>query len=500
MLSATHLRKVYGGAVALADGNLEIFPSEIHALVGENGAGKSTLIRCLGGTPPPDAGQIVVGGVPFPEGHVPADAATAGLNFIHQDAALVEQLSVAENIALTNGYARRLTLIDWRGVHRVAREALERMGVELDTQRLVAELPPARKMMVAIARALARSTRVLVLDEPTANLSAHDVSALFRVLRNLRDRGAGILFVTHRLDEVAELCDRITVLRDGNTVGTVRADEVSRREVVKMICGRDVTIHPSAPPGKREEAVLSASELQGPVLRPISFEVARGEILGFTGMSDAGHYELGELLFGLTARKGGETGLLHVPFEPKQPSDAISRGVAYVPPDRNAQGLARELSLLENLFMNPDASDRSVVGFARLISPHLERLEAYALLRRFDVKPAVPHERVSALSGGNAQKVLVGRWLRRIPTLLIANDVSVGVDVGAREEIYEAIRGIAQAGAAVIVITSDFEEVTALCSRAFVLQRGHLIAVLEGNDVTVDNITARAVVGSGEAA
>jgi ribose transport system ATP-binding protein len=499
ILSATHLRKVYGGAVALADGNLEIVPSEIHALVGENGAGKSTLIRCLGGTPPPDAGRIVVAGTPFPEGHTPAHAALAGLSFIHQDAALVDQLSVAENIALTTGYAHRLTLIDWRGVRRVAREALGRMGVELDTRRLVAELPPATRMMVAIARALARSTRVLVLDEPTANLSAHDVSALFRVLRNLRARGAGIVFVSHRLDEVSELCDRITVLRDGHTVGTMRADEVAKSEVVGMICGRDVTIHRSAPRVKSEQSVFSASGVQGPRLRPISFEVARGELLGFTGMSDAGHYELGELLFGLTAWTGGKAVLFQTRFEPSEPKDAISRGVAYVPPDRNAQGVARELSLLENLFMNPVPSDGSVVGLARLISPRLERLEAHLLLRRFDVKPARPNERVSALSGGNAQKVLVARSLRRVPTLLIVNDVSVGVDVGAREEIYGAIREIADAGSAVIVITSDFEEITALCSRAFVLQRGHLIAVLQGADVTVENITARAVVG-GEAA
>jgi ribose transport system ATP-binding protein len=498
VLSATNLRKVYGGTVALADGNLAVARSQIHALVGENGAGKSTLIRCVAGTPPPDSGRIVVGGVTFPERHTPANAATAGVGFIHQDAALVDELSVAENIALTVGYRQRLRLIDWRGVRRSAREALDRMGVDLDTRSLVAELPPATRMIVAIARALARSPRVLVLDEPTANLSARDVATLFGVLRTLRDDGAGIVYVSHRLDEVEEICDRITVLRDGQTVGTVRTDEVSKRELVEMICGHDVVIRRGATAVRTGEAVLDVAELEGPFLEPISFHVGRGEIVGFTGMSDAGHYVLGELLFGVAPTTGGNAELLGSPYRPARSADAIARGVAYIPPDRNVQGLAKELSLLENLFMNPDSAPTSIKRVTQLMLGGPERREASSLLRRFGVTPPAPDERVSALSGGNSQKVLVARWLRRSPTLLIVSDLTVGVDVGARAEIYEQIKAIAAQGSAVIVITSDFQEIEALCSRAFVLQRGRLIGTLESDGVTVDNITAQAVVGARE--
>ena len=499
-LSAVGLRKVYGGTVALAEGNLEVARGEIHALLGENGAGKSTLIRCVAGTPPPDSGAVAVDGAAFPPHHTPADAAAAGLAFIHQDAALVENLSIAENIALGAGYRSRFRLIDWRSVHRAARQALDRMGVALDTHSLVAELPPASRMIVAIARALVGSPRVLVLDEPTANLSARDVERLLRILRGLRGEGAGILYVSHRLDEVEQICDRITVLRDGHTVGTVATDDVSRRELVQMICGRDVVVGAGADTGPRRQgaSVLDVRGLQGPFLEPIGFEVARGEIVGFTGMSDAGHYVLGELLFGVTARTGGTAMLEGAPYDPKRPADAIARGVAYVPADRNVHGLARELSLLENLFLNPDVPPSSVRRVTQLMRGRAERRDASSLLHRFRVTPPIPEERVSALSGGNAQKVLVARWLRRRPTLLIVSDLTVGVDVGARAEIYEHIRQIAGEGTAVLVITSDFEEIEALCSRAFVLQRGRLIGTLEGEDVAVDAITARAVVGAQE--
>jgi ribose transport system ATP-binding protein len=496
VLSVAGLRKVYGGTVALAEGDLEVTAGEIHAVVGENGAGKSTMIRCLAGTPPPDGGRISVDGHAFPERHTPADAATAGLGFIHQDAALVDDLSIEENIALVTGYAKRARLIDWRRVRRSAARALQAMGVDLDPQQLVAELPPASRMIVAIARALVNAPRVLILDEPTASLSARDTDRLFRVLRGLRDRDAGIVFVSHRLDEVTELCDRITVLRDGHTVGTVGSREVSKRELVKMICGQDVLTRRTANPAEVSDPVLRVAGLSGPFLEPISFEVARGEIVGLTGMRDAGHYVLGELLFGIIPSSGGEIDLLGRPFRPRRPADAIERGVAYIPPDRDGQGVAKEMSLLENVFMNP-ASDTTLLG--RLlggIRHGPERREAHALLKRFHVTPPLPDERVSALSGGNVQKVLVARWLRTTPALLIVSDLTVGVDVGARADIHRQVRRMAEEGSAVIVLTSDFEEIEAICTRTFVLQRGHLIDTLYGDEVTVRSITARALVGA----
>ena len=305
LLCATGIKKVFGGAVALSHGNLSVRAGEIHALLGENGAGKSTLIKCLAGTPPPDAGKILIGGSALPQGHSARHAAEAGIAFIHQETALIESLSVEENIALANGYQRRGGLIDWGEVRRFARIALDKMGVDLEPSRLVAELPPATRTVLAIAAALARSARILVLDEPTASLGASDVQALFRVLRRISEAGNAVVFVSHRLDEVYELCDRITVLRDGATVGTVIPDDITKDDLIALICGRRVVIDKKTEPPATAEPALTAKSLRGTIVGPVSFTIQTGEIVGLTGLSDAGHYEVGEILFGLQKPRSG---------------------------------------------------------------------------------------------------------------------------------------------------------------------------------------------------
>jgi ribose transport system ATP-binding protein len=489
LLCARNIKKVYGGAVALADGNLTVRSGEIHALLGENGAGKSTLIKCLAGTPPPDAGEIQVGGVTLPIGHSARHATEAGLAFIHQETALIETLSVDENIALANGYQRRGGLIDWRQVRRSAEAAMEKMGVYVDPRRLVAELPTATRTVLAIAAALARSARILVLDEPTATLGANDVQVLFGVLRRISEAGNAVVFVSHRLDEVYELCDQITVLRDGVTVGAVKPNSISKDDLIALICGHHVAITQKQQAPSVAAAILTVTNLRGPLAGPVSFTAQSGEILGFTGLSDAGHYEVGEILFGLKGARSGSVALRDRPFAPISPIEAMRRGVGYVPPDRNVLGLARDMSLSENLFFNP-RSGSPAIGRLGTLSHARERTNASRILHRFGVRPPLPEERVVSLSGGNAQKVLVARWLFDAAPVLIVNDVSVGVDVGSREEIYEAIRREALQGAAVLVITSDFEEIEALCSRAFVFVRGACKAELNAAEVSVPNIAA----------
>jgi ribose transport system ATP-binding protein len=489
LLCAKNIKKVYGGAVALADGNLTVRSGEIHALLGENGAGKSTLIKCLAGTPPPDAGEIQVGRVTLPIGHSARYATETGLAFIHQETTLIETLSVDENIALANGYQRRGGLIDWRQVRRSAEAAMGKMGVYVDPSRLVAELPTATRTVLAIAAALARSARILVLDEPTATLGANDVQVLFAVLRRISEAGNAVVFVSHRLDEVYELCDHITVLRDGVTVGAVQPNSISKDDLIALICGHHVAI------GQKQESlavtapVLAVANLRGPLAGPVTFTARPGEILGFTGLSDAGHYEVGEILFGLKRPRSGSVTLRNRSFAPQSPIQAMRRGVGYVPPERNLLGLARDMSLSENLFFNPRRRSPAI-GRLGTLSPARERANASRILRRFGVRPPLPEERVVSLSGGNAQKVLVARWLFDAAPILIVNDVSVGVDVGSREEIYEAIRREALGGAAVLVITSDFEEIEALCSRAFVFVRGACKAELNGAEVNVPRIAA----------
>jgi ribose transport system ATP-binding protein len=494
LLCATGLRKVYGGTIALASGSLDVAKGEIHALLGENGAGKSTLIKCLAGTPPPDSGEILIAGETLPLRHSPLQASTAGLAFIHQETSLVEEMSVEENVALTNGYPRRLGLIDWRHVRAVARQALESMHVDLDPRTVVAELPQATRTVVAIARALAQDAKVVVLDEPTASLGAADVQALFGVLRRLRDSGKGVVFVSHRLDEVYALCDRITVVRDGVTVATVEPSATSRRELIRLICGHDLVVDKTRSHARGGNRVLEAQDLQGAIVGPITFVIERGEIVGFTGLSDAGHYEIGEMAFGISPHSGGQLRLLGKIFAPVRPADAIAAGVGYIPPDRARFGLARDLTLAENLFFNPSCGS-PILALNRFISSRRERSAAREILGRFDVRPPLPEERVSILSGGNAQKVLVARWLHDVPALLVANDVTVGVDVGAREEIYGAIRRAAGGGAAVAVITSDFEEIAALCDRSFVFVRGLPVGELTGDESTLARLTALALGG-----
>jgi ribose transport system ATP-binding protein len=489
LLCAKNIKKVYGGAVALADGNLTVRSGEIHALLGENGAGKSTLIKCLAGTPPPDAGEIQVGRVTLPIGHSARYATETGLAFIHQETTLIETLSVDENIALANGYQRRGGLIDWRQVRRSAEAAMGKMGVYVDPSRLVAELPTATRTVLAIAAALARSARILVLDEPTATLGANDVQVLFAVLRRISEAGNAVVFVSHRLDEVYELCDHITVLRDGVTVGAVQPNSISKDDLIALICGHHVAISQKQESLAVTAPVLAVANLRGPLAGPVTFTARPGEILGFTGLSDAGHYEVGEILFGLKRPRSGSVTLRNRSFAPQSPIQAMRRGVGYVPPERNLLGLARDMSLSENLFFNPRRRSPAI-GRLGTLSPARERANASRILRRFGVRPPLPEERVVSLSGGNAQKVLVARWLFDAAPILIVNDVSVGVDVGSREEIYEAIRREALGGAAVLVITSDFEEIEALCSRAFVFVRGACKAELNGAEVNVPRIAA----------
>ena len=488
LLDARGIRKAYGGSIALRDVSLAVRAGEIHALLGENGAGKSTLIRCLAGTPPPDAGTIIVEGHQLPPHHGPVEATAAGLAFIHQESTLIESLSVEENIAIVEGYPRRFGLIDWLAVRRRAIETLDLLGVSIDPRATIAELPLASRTMVAIARALALSAKLLILDEPTASLGPTDVARLFAALRRISSQGGAVIFVSHRLDEVYDLCDHITVLRDGANVGSAQPRDLSRREMVAMICGHEVSFAAKNLPQRALEPLLQATALEGELIAPISFTVGAGEIVGFTGLSDAGHYELGEMLFGMAPLVGGQLRLQGQPYTARSPVAALAASVAYLPRDRNLDGLAREMTLTENLYLNPARESPAMAGSMWLLKER-EDHAAVALLRRFAVRPPLPDARVSTLSGGNAQKVLLARWLSSGARLLIINDVSVGVDIGAREEIYAAIRLASASGTAVMIITSDFEEIENLCSRALVFSRGLLRAEFEGDQLTVHNLS-----------
>lgn len=495
LLTIRGLQKIYGGNVALDRVDLEVHAGEIHALLGENGAGKSTLIKCLAGVEIPDQGTITLLG----ENYDPSKSSNSRIEFIHQQSSLVEDLSIAENIAFSVGFPRRFGLIDWTRSGQLAVSVLDRMRVVLDPFTPVAELSQANRTVVAIARALAQDARVIVLDEPTANLSEREATTLFSLLENLRGQGVGVIFVSHHLDEVVALCDKATVFRDGKTViSGEQMQSLTREDLIEAITGERPNPLENDPQSQRIAANgegLRLIDVEGELVGPLSMEFNPGEIVGITGLADCGHHQLGELIFGIGRMLGGRMEFLGNPYQPNSPEQAIARGVGYVPPDRELLGLAEELSIVENLFLNPRADDE-LAGKLGFLDKKRESARAKELIEEFSINPPVPELTVSSLSGGNAQKVLIARWLRQSPDLVILNDLTVGVDVGARRTIYSAVRRAAERGMAVIVVTSDFEEVAALCDRTYLMRDGSLCGELTNEVLTVESISS--IVGVGK--
>ena len=478
------MTKVYGGTVALAEADFEVTAGEIHGLLGENGAGKSTLVKIAAGVETPDAGRVELFGEVLPPGFGPEAVARRGCAFIHQQHGLVGALTIAENVALTAGFPRRGGRIDRGELRARARSALARMGVDLDVDTEVADLPIALRAQVAIARAVATNARLLVLDEPTASLHAGAVRDLFSILRRLRSEGVAIVLITHRIDEVMGICDRVSVIRDGRMVATRDIEGLSESDLVTLIVGREVAPVSVEAAATASADVLVVRGLQGPGLGPVSLSVREGEMVAVTGLADSGHHALGRILFGLEPATAGSLEVAGRRFEPHDPVDAIAAGVAYVPPDRVEDGAATELTLRENIFMNPDKPS------LRRISGRSERSRSRSLLERFDVRPPEPEAEMSTLSGGNAQKVVIAKWLHRQPRLLILVEPTGAVDVGARAEIYTKIRAVLREGTSVLLISSDFEEIAQVADRVAVLHRGRLTESIARGDLTEDAISS----------
>ena len=480
----SRVTKVYGGTVALAAVDFEVCSGEIHGLLGENGAGKSTLVKIAAGVETPDAGTVELFGETLPPGFGPDVVARRGCAFIHQQHGLVGALTIAENVALTAGFPSRGGRIDRAELRRRAERALARMGVDLDVGTEVADLPIALRAQVAIARAVATNARMLVLDEPTASLHASAVRDLFSILRRLRSEGVAIVLITHRIDEVMGICDRVSVIRDGRTVATREIAGLSESELVTLIVGREVAPVAVGAQTTSPTDVLVARDLRGGGFGPLSLSVREGELVAVTGLADSGHHMLGRILFGLEPATGGSMEVGGREFRPSDPVQAMAAGIAYIPADRAEEGAASELTLRENIFMNPDKPS------FRRIRGRVERLEARSLLERFDVRPREPEAELSTLSGGNAQKVVIAKWLRTRPRLLILVEPTGAVDVGARADIYTKIRAALREGTSVLLISSDFEEIAQVADRVAVLHRGRLIESISRQDLTEDAISS----------
>jgi len=477
ILEVRNLTKVYGSTAALQHVSFTVAPGEIVGLLGENGAGKSTLVKILAGLEAADDGHAKILGI---------DASQDGCSasFIHQDLGLVDELSVAENIALTTGYARRIGLINWRRTRQQARQALHALDVEIDPDADVDQLSLAEQASVAIARALVEDARLVVLDEPSAGLSAHEVKKLFEVLDRLRRRGVACILISHRLDEIFDICDRVVVLRNGRLVADDVTSNLTKGQLIELIVGEAFEGHQHEDLGVLLKAKehLSLSDVVVEHVGPVSFAVHEGEILGLTGLAGSGHVELVEGIAGMTSVERGSILLDGEQYRPGSRADALRRGVAFVPGDRNRDGLAAGMTVLENLNLNPVG--RSVLSFV----DSRERQAARSAIEEYDVRPRRTDVEIATLSGGNAQKVMVARELRGAPRVAAMCEPTAGVDVGARKVIHGKLAEAAANGTAVIIASSDFEEISDLCDRVIVMRRGRIAAVLPRRELSPERL------------
>jgi ribose transport system ATP-binding protein len=485
LLDVAGLTKRFTGTLALDRIDFDVRRGEVHALLGQNGAGKSTLIKILAGVYEPDAGDIRFG-----DRRVRPRFDPLPIAFIHQDLGLVDWMTVAENVAVQTGYPRgRLGLIAWREVRRAAIDALSAMGSEIDPDVPVSTLAAAERSLVAIGRALAVKSDILVLDEPTAALPEADVSRLLDALRRLRATGIGILYVTHRLDEVFRIADRVTVLRDGRRVATVGIDETSPSDLVEKIVGRAMTDAFVRPAPSSDRVILTVDRIVAEAVGPVSFAVKGGETLGLVGLRGAGHHTIGRAIFGELPLSAGHISLEGHAVDPADPADAMRQQIGFVSSRRAEESIAANMSVRENIYLNPAATGK---GVTQPVWRGEELAECRAVLTRFSVRPQDPEAAVATLSGGNQQKVVLARWMEAKVRLLVLEEPTIGVDVGSKAEIYHLLQQSLKQGLAVLLLSSDFEEVERICHRALVFSRGRVVSEIPRGELTIARLTADA--------
>ena len=477
-----HIEKHFGGTYALRDVSMDVGRGEIMALLGENGAGKSTLIKILGGIHKADAGEVLIDGEPYE--HTPGGfGKRQKVAFIHQDLGLIEWMTVAENIALALGFKQRSGLIQWKEVERFAADALALVDCDFDPTTRVENLSRTEKSLVAIARALAVDSEFLVLDEPTASLPADEVERLFSAIRPLRERGVGMIYVSHRLDEIFQIADRVAVLRDGQMIGINPIDQTSPEDLVMQIVGRTTrsTQKTSAPVGK---PILTLKGFNAGMIGPLDFTLRQGEIVGLVGLRGAGHEAISRALFGVQSYSG------HVTLNDKElgvqsPQDAMDSGIGLVAKDRTEESIAMSMTIRENTFLNPSGVGRKLLSF---LTPSKEASQAAKIGHELGLSPNDPSLAIEALSGGNQQKVVIGRWLATHRRLLICEDPTAGVDVGAKAEIYALLNKALNQGVGILVVSTDFEEIAMICHRAVVFSQGAVVDELTGDQLTTEQI------------
>ncbi|MFW6251144.1 MAG: sugar ABC transporter ATP-binding protein [Alkalispirochaetaceae bacterium] len=473
------LTKTYPGVQALDDVSFSIQENEVHALVGENGAGKSTVIKILAGVVQPNGGTITIDGEDQ-SFHHPLDALKKGVAVTYQDLSLFPNLSVAENIGISRILEAGGVTVDWGEMRRIAKEALDELNVEMELDRRLRYLSIGSQNLVAIARAIVHDAKVLILDEPTASLAREDIDALFKIINMLKDRGMGILFVSHKLDEVFAIGDRVTVLRDGEHVSTTPREKLTEEKLVSDMVGRPIrfTRYESRPAG---EVLLELNNLSKKNnFKDISFSLGKGEILGITGLVGSGRSELAQAIFGKNEPDSGEITLLGKPVWFGSTEEAMKHGVAYIPESRHTQGLILGKTLTDNVTATILKRITTSLG---LIDRGKQKSTVQEWIKKLNIKPAYPRMVIDQFSGGNQQKAVIAKWLAYNPTILIVDEPTHGIDIGAKAEIHRLLRDLSQSGIGVIMISSELPEVLAVSDRILVMRRGRIAGEFKADSV-----------------
>ena len=487
ILELKHITKLYPGVVALNDVSLEVRRGEILALVGENGAGKSTLIKTCSGAITPTQGEIVINGKSF-TGMTPQTSEQNGIGVIYQEFNLVGDLSVAENIFLGRAI-RKGMVIDLKAMERESKKILDSLNIKINPKTLVKTLSVGYQQMVEIAKAVSQNAKLLIMDEPSAPLTSAEVEAMFAIVDKLKAGGVSIIYISHRLDEIFRLADRITILRDGQYVTTLNTDETNKDELVKYMVGRQLTeVYPKRDEiCVKDEVIFEAVNVSGNGDKNISFKIHRGEVLGLGGLVGAGRTEFAELMFGMRPKTAGKFIFKGKEISPKTPKDAIELGIGLVPEDRKKEGALLGMSI--RCIINMPIYQRISKG--TVINEKKEEEIAQTYRKEISIKTPTLDQLVKNLSGGNQQKVILAKWLAADSELLIFDEPTRGIDVGAKYEIYCIINDLVAAGKSVIMISSELPEVLGMSDRIYIMNEGKIVGEVSGQEATQENIMSR---------
>lgn len=487
VIRTTNLSKTYSGITVLNQVSFELRRGEIHALVGENGAGKSTFIKLLAGAEVPDEGsEIELLGAR--QTHLtPAKTTAMGIAVIYQDISLFPNLSVMENMLM--GMAKG-AFVNRRAMREHTKKAFDEFEITIDIEERLGDLSIGKQQLVSIVRTVTQNAKVIIMDEPTASLSASEVKLLMRMIEGLKKRDISIIYISHKLEEIFKVADTITVLRDGNKVAYGPAGDFTQESLINQMVGRTLRFIPMQSKKKFEEVVFSVKNLSGDKVRDVSFDVHKSEILGITGLMGAGRSELAQSIFGLRRLRSGTIRLYGRQLQIKSPGDAIRNGISYLPEDRHVQGLFKGQTLTWNITA---ATLREMLGPAGMLSSKKELAATQESIRQMDIRPRNPAIPVESMSGGNQQKGLLARWLRTKPKVLIVDEPTAGVDVGAKLEIHKLLRALSDQGVCVILISSDMMEIIALSDTVVVMKEGTVVRSVEVGSATQESILSDSI-------